>query len=263
MDTRFVNNSGLGKNTEVNELISKNFNYGACLLTWIWGVFNKTYITLIFIPICLLPSIVAIIISGILSIYFGIKGNTWAWQNKHWESIEHFHSVQKKWAIAGLIPIFIILIVGTIMIAFLKYDMYSLKHPKGDFQKIYYQIIKCKEQAKNAMDKINEDNINCGETSEELAKCFSKYLDIKSITKNVLVLGNSSTWNFYGQDASLYSKYTQDLGYNYIRIDVNGKDKPNREIDIIKIPLITDKNGKLLGDESIKKTLGGFVLQEK
>ena len=124
MDTRFVNNSGLGKNTEVNELISKNFNYGACLLTWIWGVFNKTYITLIFIPICLLPSIVAIIISGILSIYFGIKGNTWAWQNKRWKSVEHFHSVQKKWAIAASFPIALGVIVCILFPLVLKYDIF-------------------------------------------------------------------------------------------------------------------------------------------
>jgi hypothetical protein len=38
-----------------------------------------------------------------VSIWFGIKGNEWAWQNKKWDSLEHFHKVQKTWATVGLI----------------------------------------------------------------------------------------------------------------------------------------------------------------
>lgn len=28
----------------------------------------------------------------------GFKGNEWAWRNKEWQSVEQFHSVQRKWA---------------------------------------------------------------------------------------------------------------------------------------------------------------------
>ena len=45
-----------------------------------------------------------------LQIWFGIKGNEWAWQNKKFESVEQFHSNQKKWAIAGII----VAIIGTL-----------------------------------------------------------------------------------------------------------------------------------------------------
>ncbi len=33
----------------------------------------------------------------------GAMGNEWAWKNKTWDSIEQFHAVQKRWAIAGAI----------------------------------------------------------------------------------------------------------------------------------------------------------------
>lgn len=101
----FVNNSGEGVNAIVPAEIAKRFNWGAFLLSWIWGLGNKTYITLLIF----LASIFAFIpfIGGLVplgcAIWFGVKGNEWAWQNKKWDNIEHFNSVQKTWAIVGVI----------------------------------------------------------------------------------------------------------------------------------------------------------------
>ena len=39
------------------ENIKNKFNWGAFLLNWIWGIGNKTYITLIIVPISLIPQI--------------------------------------------------------------------------------------------------------------------------------------------------------------------------------------------------------------
>ena len=33
-----------------------------------------------------------------MAIILGIKGRQWAWQNKKWESVEHFQKTQKKWS---------------------------------------------------------------------------------------------------------------------------------------------------------------------
>lgn len=100
-----ANNSGLGKDSPVLDIVSKRFNWGAFLLTWIWGLGNRSYITLLIFPVSLLGLIpfVGFFITLGICIWFGIKGNTWAWQNKQWKSIEHFHEVQKKWAVGGLI----------------------------------------------------------------------------------------------------------------------------------------------------------------
>ena len=83
------NNSGQGPNTPVLDIVSKKINWGACLLTWIWGLGNKSYVTLLVFLVCMIPFVGIIAYLG-CQIWFGIKGNEWAWQNKRWNSIEHF-----------------------------------------------------------------------------------------------------------------------------------------------------------------------------
>ena len=104
-----VNNSGQGSDSPVLDIISNKFNWGAFFLHWIWGLGNRTYITLLVFPAAFIPFVGMFAYFG-LCIWFGIKGNTWAWQNKKWPSIEYFQSVQKKWAIAGIT----IAVLGTI-----------------------------------------------------------------------------------------------------------------------------------------------------
>jgi hypothetical protein len=72
------------------------WNWGAFLLSWIWGIGNNTFIAfLTFVPF------VGIVMPFVL----GAKGSAWAWRNKRWESVEDFKATQRKWAIAGLITI--------------------------------------------------------------------------------------------------------------------------------------------------------------
>ena len=61
-------------NFENIDILKKKFNWGAFLLTWIWGLFNNTYITLIALPIAFIPKF-ASLLGFLLAIYFGIKGN--------------------------------------------------------------------------------------------------------------------------------------------------------------------------------------------
>lgn len=114
-----ANNSGMGKDSPVLDIVAKRFNWGAFFFSWLWGLGNRSYITLIIFPIAILdivPILGTIVLLGIL-IWFGINGNKWAWQNKKWKSIEEFHKVQKIWAISGciLICIFFILIPAIII----------------------------------------------------------------------------------------------------------------------------------------------------
>lgn len=74
------------------------FNWGACIITPIWGLFNNTPIACIAFVLPFIPYL-GWLLSILFSIYCGAKGNEWAWENKEWESINHFHSVQRKWAI--------------------------------------------------------------------------------------------------------------------------------------------------------------------
>jgi len=90
------NNSGGGSSITPPAGVT-GWSWGAFLLSWIWAIFNKTWIGLL----CLVPYI-----GFIVSIYLGIKGRELAWRNKHWESLEHFNRVQRKWSIWAVVLIF-------------------------------------------------------------------------------------------------------------------------------------------------------------
>jgi len=66
------------------------WSWGAFFLNWIWAIGNRTWVGL-FAVVPYVGFIVAIIL--------GVKGREWAWQNKRWESIEHFNRVQRRWSI--------------------------------------------------------------------------------------------------------------------------------------------------------------------
>jgi hypothetical protein len=68
-------------------------NWGAFLLTWIWGVGNSVWISLLsFVPI----------VTYVIPFVLLFKGNEWAWRNKRWDSIDHFLAVQRKWTIVAI-----------------------------------------------------------------------------------------------------------------------------------------------------------------
>lgn len=81
---------------EQDELESelKKWNWGAFLLTFVWGIGNGVMRSfLVFIPFY-----------GLYEWFMlGIHGNRWAWEKRRWESVEHFHRSQRSWAKAGVI----------------------------------------------------------------------------------------------------------------------------------------------------------------
>ena len=95
------NTSGQASATLPPEL--KGWNWGAFFLSWIWGIGNNVWISLL-----------AFILGIIWMIVLGIKGNEWAWQHKRWDSIEHFKKTQRTWAKWG-VGLFIVGIVISIL----------------------------------------------------------------------------------------------------------------------------------------------------
>ncbi len=98
------NNSGGGKSIVPPPGIA-GWGWGPFLWNWIWAIFNKTWIGLI----CLIPYVNLV---GI--IYLGLKGRELAWQNKRWESVEHFQRVQRAWSMRGLIVIVFVFVLGIV-----------------------------------------------------------------------------------------------------------------------------------------------------
>jgi len=79
--------------TDNNAAAVRKWNWGAFLLTWIWGLGNKTYIALL----GLIP-----VVNLVMAFVLGAKGSEWAWKNKKWESADQFTRVQGLWTAFGL-----------------------------------------------------------------------------------------------------------------------------------------------------------------
>ncbi len=100
-----ANTSGQGTIAVIPQEI-RGWNWGAFLLSWIWGLGNSVWIALL----ALIPYV-----GLIMAIVLGVKGNEWAWQNKRWDSIEHFKRTQSAWAKWGVIVFVASIIVGFII----------------------------------------------------------------------------------------------------------------------------------------------------
>ncbi|GAB3511110.1 cytochrome c oxidase assembly factor Coa1 family protein [Pseudoxanthomonas daejeonensis] len=109
------NTSGGGDAAVVPPEIDR-WNWGAFVLTWIWGVCNNTFIALLmFVPFA----------NMVMPFVLGARGSAWAWRNKRWESVEAFKAAQRKWAWWGLaaLLLFVLLLVGIFAAVFA-----TLKH---------------------------------------------------------------------------------------------------------------------------------------
>jgi hypothetical protein len=105
-----LNTSGQGSSATVPPEL-QGWNWGAFLLTWIWGIGNRVWLALLaLIPIPIVGLAVAILL--------GVKGNEWAWQLKKWDNIEHFRRTQRIWLYWGIASLIapLVLIIGIILI---------------------------------------------------------------------------------------------------------------------------------------------------
>jgi len=100
--------SGQGKSSAVPTEV-QGWNWGAFLLTWIWGIKHRVWISLLMIvPIA----------NIVVWILLGLKGSQWAWQSRRWESVSAFKRSQRKWAIGGVITIPSILFLAVLVSLF-------------------------------------------------------------------------------------------------------------------------------------------------
>jgi len=96
------NTSGGGRNAVVPREIDR-WNWGAFLMTWIWGIGNNTFIALLI----LVPGV-----NIVMWFVLGAKGSAWAWQNSRWESVDHFKRAQRSWAMWGVIAPVVVVVFG-------------------------------------------------------------------------------------------------------------------------------------------------------
>lgn len=103
------------------------FNWGAFIGTWIWGLFNRAYKTLWFLPLMITIGAFP------FSIYCGLKGNKWAYKNfKEKENIDLFHEKQKFQSAVWAAVIPVVLFIGFMLITtymFRYAQSYINRHP--------------------------------------------------------------------------------------------------------------------------------------
>ena len=68
----------------------KIFNWGAFFGTWIWGLINRSYVTLWQLILFFTPW------GFIFATICGLKGNEWAYKNKQYDDVEEFNKSQRK-----------------------------------------------------------------------------------------------------------------------------------------------------------------------
>ena len=106
------------------------FNWGAFFGTWMWGLWNKCYITLLVLPLLFTTG------GWILFMFIcGLKGNEWAYdENKEkYETVEIFHNSQQNQSIVFLFvaPIVSILCaIGIVFVSGSALHKYIQKHPQ-------------------------------------------------------------------------------------------------------------------------------------
>lgn len=105
--TTTENTSGQGAMAVVPREI-RGWNWGAFLLTWIWGIGNNVLIALLmFVPL----------LNIVMWFVLGAKGNEWAWQHKRWDSVEHFRRVQRAWTKWGVIVTLAGFVIAVLFVA--------------------------------------------------------------------------------------------------------------------------------------------------
>jgi len=215
----------------------KEFNWGAFLGTWIWGLFNKTYVTLWQLIIGLTPW------STLFALICGLKGNEWAFKNKKCNDVEKFNRSQEKqatiWAIFTFIIgplLYFILIFGLVGI-FVFATMEEVKNNP--------------EQTKAKMEKLESGMNNFMDSM--VSVYFEKYEITPNENKFYLY---DSDWKY-----SIFSekKDMLDLAATYSASKREEKDTKNKSYsktsELPRTKIYSIETGKLLGEFSFEENL--------
>lgn len=166
----------------------KGFNWGAFLLTFIWGIPHKAWATLWAIPLIWfqLPLGLNWILLLGLQVWCGIKGNEWAYKIDYKKSNYEFKMKQIKWTIFALalqllLPVFFIV----------PHILFVQKSP--DNLTDFAQNAQCKISYEKIKQKFRYVGIIPQMSENEIAGSFAKNFKNAEAEDNTVKFGISGT----------------------------------------------------------------------
>lgn len=147
----------------------KEFNWGAFLLTFVWGIKHKAWITLLGIPLIWfqLPFGINWILYTVLQFYSGFKGNMWAYQVDWWMTPKDFRKYQARWAISAVVlNIFIPVVLLAIAGRFIQKD---LNNPAN-----FISNTQCSVAYSKLNKEFHKISLNSTVSSADMARSFAK-----------------------------------------------------------------------------------------
>ncbi len=138
------------------------FNWGACFGTWLWGLFNKTPITLVMLPLLLTTGWFAFMI------ICGLKGNEWAYKNNEkYDNVEKFHHSQSNQSALWVVITPILAVIAAVVL-FIASGMFMYNYTKSNPQ----ALTKMEEKAKAYQEVAVKSNFSKIELTDDEYKFY-------------------------------------------------------------------------------------------
>ncbi len=210
----------------------KEFNWGAFFGTWLWGLYNKSYITLLNLILWFTPW------GAYFKLICGLKGNEWAFKNKKWNNVTKFNRSQERQTTFWVIFAFVITPLLWFLFTAAVLTIFTLSMTDS-------------ENGKQNMSKIEK-------FVDSIATSYFQTYSIGENKNSFYVL--NSDWKTYSFDEKIQLLRTASkIAANEKNKKENAKEYSKRKYyysyDELKITKIySADNGKLLGEYQAAET---------
>lgn len=230
--------------------VTKIFNWGAFFGTWIWGLFNKSYMPLFMLILFFTPW------NFCFQLYCGLKGNEWAYKNKKWKSVQQFNKAQEKqttfWGVFSLLIIPILyfgLAFGILAYMFSNMASDSPEEREASMQKMeklvydvgssYFTTYKITENENKFY--IDEDDWRY--------ETFDGKKDILDMAARMSAIQKEKVWQKQMDEKEKLRKHYLDTNNieEYIKL-TEFVPPPSRYSELPKTKIYGDKTGQLLAE---------------
>lgn len=231
----------------------KDFNWGAFLLTFIWGIKHRAWITLLAVPLIIfqMPYGLNWILYSVLQFYCGFNGNMWAYQVDWWMKPKDFRKNQAIWGAVAIIlnitiPLAVLLLAGLFV------------SKSSDNPERFIKNAQCSIAYSKIKEGFKTVSLNSTTNANSLAKSFEgKFNNAKTVgdTVNFSVKSNGKNVDVYY--ISFFMNTVDDMcSIKKKNCKINSSFILPPEIDLYNhCQFYFDLNRQILPDEQTKNSL--------